>query len=253
MVEVSTPNGQRYCIDATEVTQSDYQEFLLYSHDKPGAEHELCDFNTSYEPNIMVSSTAPGGGCLKGIWTPTTTPQHPVSCVDWCDAYAFCQWAGKRLCGKVGGGEEPTESGNDPNASQWYNACSQGGTTTYSYGNEFDPAACSGAVLVPDSGTPDYDAGVPSWTPSDAGSWEGCRGSETPWSGVFDLSGSVREWTDSCAYYPNQVGGGHWSCRVRGGDFMTGDSEYYACADPATSGLEVTHMTIGFRCCKDLD
>jgi formylglycine-generating enzyme required for sulfatase activity len=39
MVLVRAPNGTPYCIDTTEVTQAQYQEFLVKVSGKPGTEH----------------------------------------------------------------------------------------------------------------------------------------------------------------------------------------------------------------------
>ena len=50
--------------------------------------------NTTFAPlNVEVT------------WPPTAGQEdYPVVNVDWCDAASFCQWSGKRLCGRLGPG-----------------------------------------------------------------------------------------------------------------------------------------------------
>ena len=116
------------CIDSTEATSDEYNGFLLAGPPLAG-QPASCSWNASY---------LPGNG-----WTfAASQGRLPIAYVNWCDAYAFCSWAGKRLCGKVGGGSA-TFSQFASNDNEHYLACSNGATRIYPYGNSFDPAACN--------------------------------------------------------------------------------------------------------------
>src|SRR6185437_7737843 len=129
MVTVTSPSGVSYRIDNTEVTQASYSLFLA-SHPQPDPSSSACSWKTTFEPGKEPSQTlGVDGRCAKKqatFFDPPTKGSDPVVCVDWCDAQAYCAWAGKRLCGAIGGG--PATTYGDPNESQWYNACSNGGT-----------------------------------------------------------------------------------------------------------------------------
>lgn len=151
-----------------------------------------------------------------------------MSCIDWCDASAYCKWAGKRLCGKIGGGNIQQADEADPTKSEWFNACSKGGTLTYPYGGTFNGAACNG-----------QDNGVGDSVP--VGSKETCEGS---FAGIFDLSGNLWEWEDSC---DGNTGMMDW-CRDRSGSF-----NYAGASLTCNAVLGGTRSSalgfIGFRCC----
>lgn len=241
MVEVTTSTGNRYCIDSTEVTEAQYQEFLTSVSFQPGTEHARCAGNQTYEPGLWLSSSNPEGGCNPLFWTPDLTPNWPVSCVGWCDAYAYCKWAGKRLCGAIGGGEDSTPDSVD--TSQWGYACSQGGVAQYPYGDEFSSSTCDGAAFA---GTEKFDQSCGCFIHSDVGSWTGYHGSTAPWESIHDMSGSVSEWTDHCQ------GDAPVGCLTRGGGFLDDRPEWLTCSDMALIQFRETHANIGFRFCKDL-
>jgi len=110
-------NAGGFCIDTTEVTQAQYKAFL----DAKGT-----DF--SGQPSMCASrpyASSGGPGC---VWSPSTTPNLPVMCIDWCQASAYCKWAGKRLCGKIGGGATPLSDFASTTVDQWYKACTVNGS-----------------------------------------------------------------------------------------------------------------------------
>jgi len=76
MVRVGT-----FCIDSTEVTSEQYNDFLLAGPAALAPQPAECSWNVSY---------LPGGGWVFDPSQPTL----PIANVDWCDAYAFCRWAG---------------------------------------------------------------------------------------------------------------------------------------------------------------
>lgn len=82
-----------YCVDSTEVTGRQYLEFLAAKAGDTSGQPVDCSWNTTFEPAADIDPN-----------------EYPVAFVDWCDALAYCTWAGKRLCGKIGGGPLPKAS-----------------------------------------------------------------------------------------------------------------------------------------------
>ena len=191
-----------YCIDSTEVTESQYAAFITAKGSDTSGQPAYCAWNTSYAPRTS-------GGCTPTSFDPTNRPNHPVKCVDWCDAYAYCAWAGKRLCGRVTGG--PLTPGSALGA--WQAACSREGTRAYPYGNNYIGNYCVSA---------DYD-GVSGYQPSTdvlrpVASLPTCEGG---YPGIWDMSGNLWEWEDSC----DASSGADDTCQIRGSSFQQGDRE----------------------------
>jgi formylglycine-generating enzyme required for sulfatase activity len=218
MVEVPAPQGGWFCIDSTEVTNSDYAAFVSSHPDANGQKPE-CAWNTTYEPAIGWPATG----------------NLPVVEVDWCDAAAYCAWAGKRLCGRIGGG--PNAFGDYAVAakSQWYDACSMAGKRAYPYGDAYRASTCNG-----------YERGAGG--PLPVGQMPSCQGG---YDGIFDLSGNVDEWEDSC----NGTSGASDSCQFRGGSYNDSEPTYRLECDWAANstdwfGTRESHGgNLGFRCC----
>ena len=212
---VEMPEG--FCIDATEVTRTQYDEWLSTSPSTSG-QPSACSWNDSYMPACE--------------WPPGAEGDLPVVCVDWCDALAYCSGVGKRLCGKIGGGANALEDHADATKSQWYAACSSGGTQVYPYGDVFSESACNG-----------YDSGPGRTVP--VASLAGCQSAVSGYQGVFDLSGNVWEWEDSCS----GNAGATDRCRARGADFAGGVSNL-RCDHDTDRDRDRQNDDLGFRCCS---
>ena len=179
-----------FWIDQTEVTQEMYA---------------LCD-----DP-----------GCEK----PTCTldgQNMPVVCVDWKNANAYCQWAGRRL---------PTEP-------EWEKAARGTHGSLYPWGDQ--PATCDYAVM-------------------DDGGGNGCGLGSAPWQvgsipagispyGAFDMAGNVWEWVDEWEEHDMANGAGH---------VLKGGGYYSIPYTVRPAKREVLHMPVdkldalGFRCAMD--
>ena len=130
-------NVGSFCIDSTEVTNAQYAQFLSASVTPQSVtgNPSQCAFNASYVPS--------------SDWPATGKDDVPVVYVDWCDALAFCSWAGKRLCGRIGGGANDYNEHDVAFVSQWYHACSANGTLVYPYGNTYSATPAMGSTTAP--------------------------------------------------------------------------------------------------------
>jgi len=217
---VRLPEG--YCIDSTEVTRAQYQAWL---DTNPSTANQIadCAWNTSFTPDFPCG--------VYNYVCQTDCANHPRACVDWCDAYAYCQAVGKRLCGRIGGGSNAFDDYDRRDLSQWYSACSSHGTFEYCYGNTADDQVCWG---------PNHPYTSLMTVP--VGSMSGCQSPLPAYAGVFDLSGNVSEWEDSC-----NGPGESAKCRVRGG---AGASGSLTCASDSAPPRSYIDYMIGFRCCS---
>jgi formylglycine-generating enzyme required for sulfatase activity len=205
MVRVPLPDGGSFCIDSTEVSNTQYWAFISaavpFSQQPP-----ICAWNDSYSQ---------GYGLLPA-------DNLPAVLMDWCDARAYCAWAGKRLC--PGTFAMPESEGG----SAWMHVCTAASTHDYPYGSAYMSGGCNGK-----------DAGVGEAVAA------GASGVCTTTSGVLDLSGNVWEWEDACESDAPDA-----RCRVRGGSFRS-DQNNLACAASFADARLTTFDDFGFRCCAD--
>lgn len=210
MVVVGRTDGTCHFMDATEVTRGDYEQFLA-APDRPASQDVPCAWNDSLDPDATCEAKA----------TVTRDPTHPRVCVDWCDAAAYCEWAGKVLCP----GTFTTRP--DPAKSTWYSACSHGGASTFPYGNDYDAEVCNGQDRSTGTTVP-VEQGIACVTPT----------------GVRGMSGNAAEWTAEC----EDSTGASDACRAYGGSFKK-TSAGLTCAAPIEPERSTVQDDLGFRCC----
>ena len=202
----------KFCIDSTEVTQAQYAEFLAAKGGDLSGQSPGCE-NQEYDPLT--------GLCTTNDYDPVKKAQYPVTCTDWCDTDAYCRWAGKRTCGFVGGAVPSAPKIEDL---EWMYACTQGGTSQFSYGDGPKPLC----VLN----------GMPS-TPEPVKSAPECHGVTPPFDQVYDLLGNAWEW-----------GGPSYEIRTAMGYSAT-QSSAASCGGFFYTGGGDMEQTAGFRCCAD--
>lgn len=223
MVRITDARGS-FCIDTTEVTDTQFNAFLAdSSRPTPPA---LCSYRTSF------GGTARAADAL------------PVTDVDWCEAWMFCAWAGKRLCGSRSG--TPINDfgpANDGGVSEWFAACSGSGTRTFPYGATSNPSTCNGCDRA--GACVDGGAGAPLVA---VGSLTKCEGG---YPGLFDMGGNVAEWEDNCNVDTSTAA--QQQCPPRGGDRTVASADLHCVLQqlPRFQHRGDRSPTNGIRCCAD--
>jgi formylglycine-generating enzyme len=246
-VLIPLADGTGYCIDQLEVTRGDYKVFLDSTKADTSGQPPECVENKSFEPPFEDPFHS-GKACPIESWALDKYPDRPVVCVDFCDAYAYCAWAGKRLCGKVGASPKGIQVIDGWQVAQiagttsgeWSYACSQGGKTTYPYGDTYQPGACIDQARI------DQEGYVDATLPKIEG--ETCHGTEAPFDQIYHLSGSVSEWLNLCD--PTMFG---CALFVASSGDVTLDKDATSCDAATTFNMHNNYQAdLGFRCCASV-
>jgi formylglycine-generating enzyme required for sulfatase activity len=148
-------------------------------------------------------------------WGYSDRDRHPMNCVDWHGARAYCEWAGGRL---------PTEE-------EWYAEASNGGKRAYPWGDR--EVSCNLAIWG-DGNNPDGCGQNHTWAVCS-------KTAGNSVSGLCDLSGNVWEWTSS------EDGAGRV---VRGGSWRSFNPEPLRASARARSVPVSRDSDDGFRCVR---
>jgi formylglycine-generating enzyme required for sulfatase activity len=217
-----------YCIDKTEVTVAAYRRCVA--------------------SGTCTAAPEPTKDGIDSLCNGTRADRHdhPVNCVDWNQAEAYCAWANKRL----------------PSEAEWEHAARGGDGRTYPWGNEAPSVkrlnACGSEcrvlgkrlgrewkVMYEDNDGREATAPVGSF-PSGASPF-----------GALDMAGNVWEWTADWygAYMAgastNPHGPKDGTTRViRGGGWFDIDAAWLRGAIRDGYGSADRYADVGFRCAR---
>ena len=204
-----------FLIDATEVAVADYQKCVRAGRCSPAGRGRMCN-----------------AGILERA-------SHPINCVAWRQAEAYCRFVGKRL---------PTEA-------EWERAALGEHTGPYPWGEQWPPPR--GAVNMADRAArrahPEWGCSVNYLDGFAETAPVGVSGGRS--AGIRDLAGNVMEWTaDYFAPYErrpqlNPAGPKRGDARVvRGSSFGHSNPADFNVARRRPYSPDVQSAHIGFRC-----
>jgi formylglycine-generating enzyme required for sulfatase activity len=234
-----------FCLDTTEVTVKAYL---------------ACAGCARPPETVDFEGLTPNGRSFESQFCNTAaSPDHPINCVDWQQAKAYCEAAGRRL---------PTEA-------EWELAARSRELRTYPWG--ITPP--SGALLnacgaecsrMMTARLQKISRGTASAGSTSSGAWPAMYADDddaeatarvgsfprgaTP-EGVLDLAGNVWEWTESLyCPYPYREGRDCGDSRrvLRGGGWDTTDSQSVRAARRYPSAPSSRGKSVGFRCARSL-
>ncbi len=214
-----------FYIDRTEVTARAYAacvaKRMCSAADRvtlpPG---DLGRWGPTADPDANADAAALAANYAE-IWSlkcnaPRDAGDHPINCVDFASAEAFCKWSGKRL----------------PAEAEW--ALAAGGTEGRAFPWGADPPRCGRSCYDKNEGCRDPGASVAT-----------CASGEHPADrtpeGIYDLGGNVAEWVSDAAGDKRIV---------RGGSFIDG-ADMVRVATRSVVPPALAHAGIGFRCALD--
>ena len=243
MALIDVPGATKFCMDKTEVSRAQYDEFVK-SGTTPAAKHSECANNLERAPVercLALENPCAGESCSS----------RPQVCIDYCDAEAYCSWAGKTLCGTDDGKELTKPLLQTEWNVVWQRACrgltsSTDKGTKFPYGNEFRPSVCNTSER---EGT-GCNKSSKTCTPLPVGTLPECKGAG-PYSETLDLMGNVAEFIYSVV--PSELDG-RGLAQFAGSDYLSFDDKGpLECGySKGSAGLRLDEPTefIGFRCCK---
>jgi formylglycine-generating enzyme required for sulfatase activity len=244
--------------DQHEVSVTEYATFVA-AMINPATLPAGCSGKTTFapDPTCMMDPS---------VCDPTTAMcgNVPQVCVDWCDAYAYCQSKGEHLCGKLGtpGSMVALSDYADPGKDEWMNACSAGGQYTWTESNMWsgpvEGQKCNGNDYPAQntmSGKSSMGLAYPNDDPVLGGK---CRSQVPSYQTPINMSGNVWEWENSCSLdVAQQTASGNDTCRVRGGSFNSGQVSLRCDANSPFGDNSMNQMTrnqtrpdVGIRCCQ---